>query len=132
VSKPRIINGYPEPVSQLGLPQTLRYTRHSGRTSVFYNDAYYMTIDECEFMAKYELTIRRFPDVPWSIQAALRCSEGMLYFFHNSTFCEFNEFSNTLITTSRKSIDLYIKCSTFTDILKQLENTFSMLSSITA
>jgi hypothetical protein len=61
----RHINGYPTPISILGIASNARtraaVNTYSGRTFIFY-DTYCMEIDECQFIAKsYGFFSKDFP-----------------------------------------------------------------------
>lgn len=128
-----LVSGYPIPVYSLGLPQNVKIhaivNTYSGRTFVFYDDMYYIELDECKFYTKDRgLISKAFPGVPPSMDGAFRYTNGRIYFFKDYNYYEFNEFTNKMVKADRNDLNLFgIQCPNKT-ILEQLKELLEKLA----
>lgn len=123
-----LISGYPKYISELGISRgnTINgvVNTYTGRTFLFYNDNYYLEINDCFMTPKYYgLISKSFPGVPQGINSAFRYTNGNLYFFKDGLYYEFSEFNNTIIRAGRNTLSLFgIKCTTsYINIIEQIK-----------
>lgn len=137
-----LVSGYPKQISTLGITSNARIhtavNTYTGQTFIFYNDIYYMELDECQFVAKsYGMISRKFPGVPPNMKSAFRYSNGMLYFFKDNTVFEFNEFTNTLLRAGKNNLSIFgIQCkkipSSYGEIIVNLKKLVLKLDALNA
>lgn len=97
---------------------------YAGKTIYFFEDNYYMKINECNFgVESFGYISKDFMGIPASMDSVFRYINGMLYFFQNGRYFEYNEFTNSLHASDK--IDLLkfdIQCPSLTlyEQLKEL------------
>lgn len=129
----QLVNGYPAPNYYLGIPQDGIIhgvvNTYSGRTFIFYNDMYFIELDECKFHTKDRGLISKvFPGVPSKMDSVFRFTNGLLYFFKDETYYEFNEFTNNLVRAGRNDLNLFgIQCPN-KSILERLKELLEKLT----
>ncbi len=105
---------------------------YAGKTIYFFEDNYYLIINECNFgVEKFGYISKDFIGIPSSIDSVFRYINGMLYFFQNGRYFEYNEFTNSLRTSDK--IDLLkfdIQCPNLT-LYEQLKELLTRLLLVT-
>lgn len=105
------------------------FSTYSGRTYLFYNDKYYIEINECTMGIRARGAIcDRFPGIPNNVSDAFRYINGNLYFFQNNTFYEFNEFENRVLRTGESSLTMFgIRCEDKETIYSKIKDLLGKL-----
>lgn len=128
--------GYPtNATTQFGLPSTsvinTIINTYTGKTYVIYNDMYFAELDEGLYKTvKYGLVSDQFPGIPMRIDSAFRYTNGLLYFFKDSSFYEFSEFSKKLKQTGKIDYSRFgIKCyeSVITNMFRIIISKFNFI-----
>lgn len=85
---------------------------YSGKTIYFFEDNYYMIVNEFNLSAvSYGYTSKDFSGIPSSIQGVFRYINGMLYFFQDGRYFEYNEFTNSLYSSDKINLNKFdIQC----------------------
>lgn len=98
-------------------------------TYIFYDNYYFVEIDECSFRPKSRGIISElFPGVPSHLDNASRYINGNLYFFRNKTFYEFNEFTRKITRAGEFDLGILdINCPNVS-VLSQIRDLLSKLS----
>jgi hypothetical protein len=73
----RLVIDYPKHITAMGIRQRIKFNAvvnsYTGKSFSFYNDNYYMEIDECTMKAKnYGMISKSFPGLPPSTDVILR------------------------------------------------------------
>ncbi|XP_049813823.1 collagenase 3-like [Schistocerca nitens] len=133
----QLISGYPKPLSSTGLRNNFKLNgivnTYSGRTFIFFNDFFYAEIDECNFKYKVRGIIsREYSGLPTGINSVFRYINGMLYFFRDDAFYEYNEFTKKVVKYGIFDLSLFgIDCikssSLISELIIVLNNTIQQL-----
>ncbi|XP_049809448.1 matrix metalloproteinase-14-like [Schistocerca nitens] len=95
---------------------------YSGRTFIFFNDFFYAEIDECNFKYKVRGIIsREYSGLPTGINSVFRYINGMLYFFRDDAFYEYNEFTKKVVKYGIFDLSLFgIDCIKSSSLISEL------------
>lgn len=128
----RFVSDQGKPVEQLvrkgynGFRINGMFTGYFGKTYIFYEDYYFVEIDECSLIpTHYGVISDKFPGIPARIDSVFRYINGNLYFIKNEMFYEFNEFRRKLLRFGEFDANLLgIDCSNNTnkDIVKKIKD----------
>lgn len=128
----KLVYGYPISTKKFDSRQNLTINgivnTYLGRTILFFNDNYYMDIDECTFSPiRYGITYKTFFGLPESVDSVFRYTNGLLYFFKNSSVFVYDEFVNSILRVEKNDLSIFgIKClkseTNNTSILAQIRN----------
>ena len=99
-----------------------------GITYIFYNDYYYVQMEECGTNIMTHGTIKDgFPDAPAEFQSVFRYEDGRLYFIKHGQLYEYNEYRKMLVRVFPLYLSYFgIDCPNVS-ILRQLHNIVSNL-----
>ena len=123
----RLVNNFPVSTTSIGFDSTTKINgavnTYTGRTFIFYNDEYYIELDECSFsVKKHGYTYDDFPGVPKNIDSVFRFIDGFLYFFKDGYVYKYNEFKNVVEQTEKYDLNLFgINCVSNRLIYKLVE-----------
>ena len=88
----------------------IRDSTYTGRTIAFYNDEYYIELDECSFsVQKHGYTYDHFPGVPKNIDSVFIFIDGFHYFFKDGYVYKYNEFKNFVEQSKKYDLNLFGK-----------------------
>lgn len=109
--------GYPtNATTKYGLPSNSNIqsiiNTYTGKTYIIYNDIYFAEIDESLYQAvKFGHVSEVFPSIPMRIDSAFRYANGLIYFFKDNYYYEFNEFSKKLKRSGAIDYTMFgVKC----------------------
>ncbi|XP_075210308.1 matrix metalloproteinase-18-like [Lycorma delicatula] len=121
----QLVIGYPRNVCShfnIGHPCTINgiVNTYTGKTYVIYNEDFVGEINECSFtVARTDLVSNLFPGIPADIDGVTRFNNGLLYFFKNGNYYEYNEFFQKVIRFGTKDHELFGLLCYSNNILKQ-------------
>lgn len=105
--------GYPKNVcSYFNIAQPCKINgivnTYTGKTYLIYNEDYVLEIDECSFnTVRTDLLSNLFPGIPADIDGVVRFNNGLLYFFKNGNYYEYNELLKKTIKFGKKDHELF-------------------------
>lgn len=105
-------------------------TTYTGRTFIFYDDSYVAEVSSCNMdVLSHGLIENEFPGIPSNFDTVFRYTNGLLYFFKNDKFYEFNEFTKELVRAGNKDLSIfYINCPNIS-LLEKLKHLLAKVSS---
>ncbi|XP_075210258.1 collagenase 3-like [Lycorma delicatula] len=121
----RLIGGYPRNVClHFNIAQPCKINgivnTYTGKTYVIFNEDFVGEIDECSFtLIRTDLISNMFPGIPADIDGVVRFNNGLLYFFKNGNYYEYNEFFKKVIKFGKKDHELFGLLCYSNNILKQ-------------
>lgn len=90
------------------------FNTYTGRTFAIYDNAHYIELTYCNTwfnIKRRERIEEAFPGIPPAVDWVFRYTDGLLYFFKNSTVYEYSEFTRTVVKALPFSLDLFnIEC----------------------
>ncbi|XP_049809227.1 collagenase 3-like [Schistocerca nitens] len=133
----RLKFGYPTSLTSLSLRKNVilhsAVNTYSGKSFIFFDDVYYVEIDECKGISKkYGRITKEFSGIPPGIESSFRYTNGLLYFIKDKTFYEYSEFTNSVVRAGKFDLSLFgIDCSKSTskmlDIISNLKESLNQL-----
>nr|DAC81292.1 TPA_asm: collagenase [Ladona dragonfly adintovirus] len=122
---------YPVSITNFGIRHKAKVqaavNTYAGHTLIFYDDSYFLELNECTLKPKrYGFLTKEFPKLPQNLDSVFRYINGMLYFFKNGTFYEYNEFTQTLVRAAPFNFNvLNLRCETaslsLANVMRDLE-----------
>lgn len=109
----QLISGYPKDAcSHFNVAQSYKIkgivNMYTGKTFIIYNEDFVSEIDECSFnITRTDLVSNLFPGIPADIDGVVHFNNGLLYFFKNGNYYEFNKFFKKVTGFRNKGHELF-------------------------
>lgn len=109
------------------------FNSYTGRTFVIHDHTHYTEMSYCNSwfgIRKRDRIEEAFPGIPPAIDWAFRYTDGLLYFFKNSTVYVFSEFTKTVLKAQPFSLDLFNIACPGESLLLQLKGILFKLNNM--
>ncbi|KAF5286244.1 hypothetical protein FQA39_LY16341 [Lamprigera yunnana] len=97
----KLLNGFPRKQDTIGVTSKLKINAalnsYTGRTYIFYEQNFFVELDECLFSSRrYGYIYNKFDAFPSSISGVLRDTNGYWYIINKERFYQYDEFNNKM------------------------------------
>ncbi|KAF5305692.1 hypothetical protein FQA39_LY09181 [Lamprigera yunnana] len=121
----KLLDGFPRKQDTIGVTSKLKINAalnsYTGRTYIFYEQNFFVELDECSFSSRrHGYIYNKFDAFPSSIYGVLRYTNGYWYIINKERFYQYDEFNNKMISTGKNKLQVVNIICPNESILQQL------------